>query len=67
MSHDWPVSVVNPKDFNRILKIKNFWADEVIFNLIFYSLQFTVYSLYFIFYILYFNPTKKIKKNFLKF
>ena len=45
MSHDWPVSVVNPKDFNRILKIKNFWADEVIFNLIFYSLQFTVYSL----------------------
>jgi hypothetical protein len=30
MSHDWPVSVVNPKDFNRILKIKSFWAEEVI-------------------------------------
>ena len=30
MSHDWPVSVVNPKDFYRILKIKSFWAEEVI-------------------------------------
>lgn len=29
MSHDWPTSVVNPNDFNRILKIKSFWADEV--------------------------------------
>ncbi len=29
MSHDWPTSVVNPKDFNKILKIKSFWAEEV--------------------------------------
>lgn len=29
MTHDWPTGVVDKKDFNKILKIKKFWKQEL--------------------------------------